>query len=137
VTATPEQLAQRPGGGRRNLVVEANEIAAFPQWFFFAEEILFTLARNETEPALGNNATKVWSGLFPIMSFVATPFDERLRVLQERSRKGDVATKLLCVTAFQSALDDRSVHMMSGQPYGNRIAPTPWHPKPTGNCTNI
>ena len=61
LTATPEQLGMRYGGGRRNLVVEANEIAAFPQWFLSAEEILFTLARHETEPDLGNNATKEWS----------------------------------------------------------------------------
>jgi len=129
LAATPENLSKRYGGGRRNLVVEANEIAAFPQWFVFAEEILFTLACHETEPGLGNNATKVWSGLFPIMSFVATPFDERLRIVQERCRKGDAATKILCVEALQNALDDRTIHMMGGQTYGQRIAPTPWRPK--------
>ncbi len=129
LTATPEDLSKRYGGGRRNLVVEANEIAAFPQWFVFAEEILFTLARHETEPGLGNNATKVWSGLFPIRSFVATPFDERLRIIQERSRNGDATTKILCVEALQSALDDRTIHMMGSQTYGHRIAPTPWCPK--------
>jgi hypothetical protein len=127
LTASPEQLGKR--GGRRNLVVEANEIAAFPQWFVFAEEILFTLAYHETEPGLGNNATKVWSGLFPIMSFVATPFDERLRIILERSLKGDAATRILCVEALQNALDDRTIHMMGGQTYGQRIAPTPWRPK--------
>jgi hypothetical protein len=132
LTATPEQLGKEYGGGRRNLVVEASEIAAFPQWFVFAEEILFTLARHETEPGLGNNATKVWSGLFPIMSYVATPFDERLKVIQERSRKGDAATKILCVEALQSSLDDQTIHMMGSHTYGNRIAPTPWHPKTYG-----
>src|ERR1700735_379980 len=85
-TATPEQLRKQYVGGRRSLVVEANEIAAFPKWFPLAEEILFALARYETEPGLGKNATKVWLGLFPIMSFVATPFDKRLRIIQERSR---------------------------------------------------
>lgn len=132
LTATPEQLETRYGGGRRNLVVEANEIAAFPEWFSFAEEILFTLARHETEPDIGNNATKVWSGLFPIMSFVATPFDERLKIIQERSRKGDAVTRILCVEALQSALDDQTIHMMGGQTYGHRIAPTPWRPKTYG-----
>ncbi len=132
LTATPEDLSKRYRNGRRNLVVEANEIAGFPQWFVFAEEILFTLARHETEPGLGNNATKVWLGLFPIMSFVATPFDERLRIIQERIRKGDAATKILCVESLQSALDDRTIHLMSGQTYGQRIAPTPWRPKTYG-----
>jgi hypothetical protein len=132
LTATPEQLRKQHGGGRRNLVVEAAEIAAFPQWFFIAEEILFALASCETEPGLGNNATKVWLGLFPIMSYVATSFDERLKLIQERCRTGDAATRILCIEALQSALDDRTIHMMSGQTYGNRIAPTPWSPKTYG-----
>jgi len=132
LTATPEQLGKGYGGGRRNLVVEANEIASFPQWFFFAEEILFTLACYETEPDLGNNATKVWAGLFPIMSYVATPFGERLKLIQERGHSGDPTTKLLCVTALQSALDDQSIHMVNSQPYGSRIAPTPWRPATWG-----
>jgi hypothetical protein len=46
---------------------QAGELAAFPQWFSFAEEILFALALHETEPHVGNNATKVWAGLFPII----------------------------------------------------------------------
>jgi len=129
LTATPEQLGKGYGAGRRNLVVEANEIAAFPQWFFAAEEILFTLARYETEPALGNNATELWSGLFPIMSHVATPFDDRFRIIQQRARTGDAATRILCVEALQSALDDQRVHMMGGQTYGHRIAPSPWRAK--------
>ena len=132
LTATPEQLRVQFAGGRRNLVVEANEIAAFPEWFFLAEEILFALACCETEPGIGNNATKVWSGLFPIRSFVATPFDERLKIIQQRSRNGDAITKILCVEALESALDDGTVHMMLGQPYGRRIAPAPWYPKTWG-----
>jgi hypothetical protein len=128
LTATPEELGARHGG-RRNLVAEANEIAAFPQWFFFAEEILFALARHETEPGLGNNATEVWCGLFPIMSYVATPFDERLKIIQVRSRKDDAAARILCAKALESALDDQMVHIIGGQTYGQRIAPTPWRPK--------
>ncbi len=132
IAATPEQLGKRYGGGRRNLVTDANEIASFPQWFFFAEEILFTLARSESEPDLGNNATKVWAALFPIMCYVATPFDERLKLLRDRLSGGDRTTKLLCITALQAALDDHSLHLLSGQPYGTRIAPTPWRPKTYG-----
>jgi hypothetical protein len=132
LSATPEQLGMRYGGGRRNLVFDAGEIAAFPQWFLFAEEILFTLARHETEPDLGNNATKEWCGLFPIMSYVATPFEERLGIIQERNRKGDVATRILCVEALKSALDDQTIHLMRGQTYGHRIALTPWRPKTYG-----
>jgi len=132
MAATPEQLGKHYGGGRRHLVTDALEIASFPQWFFFAEEILFTLARDESEPDLGNNATKVWAGLFPIMGFVATPFKERFKLLRDRLGSGDTPTRLLCIAALQNALDDRSIHLVSGQPYGNRIAPTPWRPKTYG-----
>ena len=90
------------------------------------------MARHETEPDLGNNATEVWTGLFPIMSHVATPFDERLKIIQERSRKDDAATRILCVEALRSAFDDQAIHIMVGQTYGQRIAPTPWRPKTYG-----
>jgi hypothetical protein len=128
LTATHEQLGKHYGGGRRSLVVEANEIASFPQWFSLAEEILYTLARHETEPNLGNNATTVWASLFSIMTYVATSFGERLKITQKRICTGDREAKLLCVAALQAALDDPPVHMISTQPYGSRIAPTPWQP---------
>lgn len=127
--ATPEQLGAQHGGGRRRLVTDAIEIASFPQWFLLAEDILFTLARYESEPGLGNNATKIWSALFPVRCNVATPFDARLKILRTRLAAGDTATKLLCIDALTNAIDDRSLHFISGEPYGNRIAPTPWYPK--------
>lgn len=129
MSATPEQLGGQYSGGRRHLVTDAIEIASFPQWFFFAEDILFTLARYESEPGLGNNATKVWTALFPITCNVATPFPERLKILRIRLASGDRATKLLCVDALANTIDDRSFHLISGEPYGNRIAPSPWLPK--------
>jgi hypothetical protein len=129
LNATAEQLGVTYGGGRRSLVVDAGEIAAFQQWFSFAEEILFTLALHESEPGIGNNATEMWCGLFTILSYVFSPFDERLKIIQERLRKADTATRVLCVKALDSALDQRRVHMIGGETYGNRIAPNPWRPK--------
>jgi len=124
--ATAEQLS---GGGRRQLVVDAGEIAAFRQWFFFAEEILFMLALHENEPGLGNNATEMWLGLFPIMSYVSTPFNERLKIIEDRLKKEDSATRILCVQALESALDQQRIHMIGSEPYGNRVTPDRWHPK--------
>ena len=129
LNATAEQLSVSDSGGRRHLVVDAGEIAAFREWFSLAEEILFTLAIHESEPGIGNNATEVWAGLFPILSYVSSPFDERLKVIQERLKKTDTATRILCVKALDSALDQRRVHMIGGETYGNRIAPNPWRPK--------
>ena len=39
---------------------------------------------------------------------------------------------MLCVEALESALDDGTIHMTLGQPYGRRIAPAPWYPKTWG-----
>lgn len=129
MNSTAEQLSAIRGGGRRQLVVDAGEIAAFQQWFSSAEDILFILALHETEPGLGNNATELWSGLFPIISYVSTPFDERLKIIEHRLDKADTATKTLCVKALESAVDQQRIHMISGETYGNRIAPGPWRPK--------
>jgi len=130
--SSPEQLGAHYGGGRRSLISEASEIAAFPEWFIFAEDILFKLAISESEPGLGNNATEVWCSLFPIMAHLATPFAERLKIIRERSQKSNATVLTLCVSALRSALDDQSIRLVSSQPYGTRIAPTPWHPKTYG-----
>ena len=122
LNATAEQLRVEHGGGRRHLVVDAGEIAAFQQWFIYAEEILFTLALHESEPGLGNNATEVWSGLFPIVSYVSTPFEERLKIIQQRLLKLDTAIRMLCVEALKSTVDQQRIHMIGGETYGNRIA---------------
>lgn len=126
LNATAEQIG---GDGRRHLVVDAGEIAAFREWFSFAEDVLFILALHESEPGLGNNATEVWAGIFPILSYVSSPFDERLKIIQERLKKSDTATRILCVKALDSALNQQRVHMIGGETYGNRIAPNPWRPK--------
>jgi hypothetical protein len=121
------KLATR-SSGRRNLVVEASEIAAFPQWFACAEEILFTLASHETEPGIGNNATEMWSALFQIFSYTGVPFLERSAILKSRIQRADTDGKILCVLALWKALDDRSPYLMSTSPYGSRIAPARWQP---------
>ena len=132
LASNPEQLGAQYGGGRRSLISEASEIAAFPEWFVFAEDILFKLAIYESEPGLGNNATEAWCGLFPIMAYLATPFAERLKIIRKRSQTSDAAVLTLCVSALRSALNDQSIRIVSSQPYGARIAPTPWHPKTYG-----
>jgi hypothetical protein len=128
VLRTDASKLTKTSSGRRNLVVEAGEISAFPQWFAYAEEILFRLASDETEPGIGNNASEIWSSLFQIFSYTGSPFPERFLILKSRIQGAIAKEKLLCVLALRKALDDRSPYLMSTRPYGNRIAPTRWQP---------
>jgi hypothetical protein len=128
--ATPEQLKPGHDRGRRWLVSELTEIARFPQWFAIAEEMLFRLALNESEPGLGNNATKVWTALFGINgSSLATPFPDRLKILQTRASDKDARIRELCVAALDEAIDDKAIHLISQRGFGRRVTPSSWHPK--------
>ncbi len=128
--ATPEQLAPGYERGRRRLLTELTEIARFPQWFALAEQMLFRLATHESEPDLGNNATKLWTALYGINgAAVATPFPERLRVLQLRISDKETRTRELCVAALDEAMEDSAVHFVSQVGFGRRIPPPTWHPK--------
>lgn len=131
--ATPEQLMPGHNRGRRWLVTEFTEIARFPQWFAIAEEMLFRLALNESEPDLGNNATKIWTALFGIHgSSIATSFPDRLKILQARALDRDARIRELCVAALDEAVDDQAIHLISQRGFGRRIPPSPWHPKTWG-----
>ncbi len=128
--ATPEQLAPGYRSGRRALIVELPEIARYPEWFAMAESMLFYLARHEAEPSLGNNATKLWKGLYGIIdSGVATPFPDRLAIVQDRIRDIDPEVRRICALALGEASDDRSVHMIFTSTFGRRVPPDSWIPK--------
>jgi hypothetical protein len=134
LTATPEQLAPGYHRGRRLLVTELVEVARFPEWFAAAEEMLFTLAKHESEPNLGNNATKVWAALYGITdSAIATPFPARMEILRGRSRASEKRVRELCITALTEAVDDRAIHLISSLSFGRRIPPTAWYPKTWGD----
>jgi hypothetical protein len=128
-TATAEQLAPGYGGGRRRLVVELTEIASFPQWFVQAESMLFRLAVDDPEPNLGNNATKLWCQLFPIIAPVATSFPDRFALVSAHAASENPKERLLSVLALSEVLHDSSIRLMNPGTYGNRVAPRAWRPQ--------
>lgn len=128
--ATPEQLSPGYRSGRRRLIVELPQIAQYPEWFVLAESMLFHLALHEAEPSLGNNATKLWTELYGILdSDIATPFPDRLTVLQGRVADTNAAVRRLCALALGEASDDRSVRMIRTSTFGRRVPPDRWIPK--------
>jgi hypothetical protein len=127
--ATDEDLAAGYDTGRRWLLSDLDQIASFPVWFEAAEEMLLRLALNDPEPELGNNATSSWSGLYPIIAPVATPFTERLEILKRRITSESEEERYRCVFALSEILHDSSVRLMNPGTYGHRLAPSSWRPQ--------
>jgi hypothetical protein len=127
--ATDEDLASGYQTGRRWLLSDLDQIASFPLWFDAAEEMLLRLSLNDPEPELGNNATSIWSGLYPIIAPVATPFSDRFEVLKRRIASESEEERYRCVFALSEVLHDSSVRMMNPGTYGHRLAPSSWRPQ--------
>lgn len=127
--ATDEDLAAGYDTGRRWLLSDLYQISSFPNWFEAAEEMMLRLALNDPEPELGNNATSSWSGLYPIIASVATPFTERLEILQRRVASPSEEERYRCVFALSEMLHDGSVRLMNPGTYGHRLAPSSWRPQ--------
>ncbi|HEY1187464.1 MAG TPA: hypothetical protein VGE74_07385, partial [Gemmata sp.] len=115
---------------RRQLVWLAEKLAHFPEAFGNAEAVLLRLAVAESEPHLGNNASSLWAALFRIfLSGTATPFSQRLSLLEERLRTADAVQRPLALAGLSEMVFDESVSRLALQPvlFG-RIPPQQWRP---------
>jgi hypothetical protein len=118
---------------RRQLVWLAEKLTHFPEHFWQAERVLLRLALAETEPHLGNNASRVWAALFRIvLSGVPVPFRDRLQLLEERLRTSDSAQLALALAALDEILADDPVSRLATPPvlFG-RLPPPEWRPRDT------
>ncbi len=119
-------------GPRRELVWFCERAMAFPEYLRDIEEILFHLALAESEPTLGNNATRIWQQIFrPSLSGTAAPFKDRVMMLRDRLSSGDEAAVRLVTLAIDEILASlRGVGMrMVGPPVVmGRIPPPEWRP---------
>ncbi len=114
-------------GGRRYLVWMLEKMACFPEYFTEVERCLFRLAQYETEPNIGNNATKTWASLFRIRgSGTSLHFRERLPVLADRlasSNNGE-----LCKLAVENVLQRPTGKPIPPEFYVGRRVPDAWRP---------
>ena len=136
--ATPEQLLAldgEPDGsggwrGRRQLVWLCQNLACFAEHFADCEATLFRLARHETEPQVGNNATGVWRSLFwPALGHTEAPFGDRFPSLLSRLAAATAGDLPLVLAAAFEAIEPR----FAGMPYparvvGGRVVPPAWVP---------
>jgi hypothetical protein len=119
---------------RRQLVWLAEKLTHFTEYFRQSERVLLRLALAETEPHLGNNASRVWAALFRIvLSGVPVPFRDRLRLLEERLRTSDARQLSLGLEALDEILADGPVSRLATPPvlFG-RLPPAEWRPADAG-----
>ncbi len=145
-TATLEELRQSGGGfgrsGSRRILVWTTEcLAVFPKYFAEAEEILRRLALAETEERIGNNATGVWKELFRIqLSGTATPFPERIELLDRLMFSSDAAENALALEALKETLNFTGTRLVGPSVVAGQIVPADWAPntgKEFQNCLEL
>ncbi|BAU63003.1 hypothetical protein STA3757_03580 [Stanieria sp. NIES-3757] len=131
--ASKDELLKVTGGykgTRRSLVWLAEEMAAFPEFFSYAELILWKLALAETELNLANNATHIWQQLFRIfLSGTAVPFSERIDLLETRlfsETEEEINLALECLT---KAFDTEGSRILGSPVVAGRIPPENWQPQ--------
>ena len=135
-TASREELLQVTGGfingsgTRRSLVRLSEKMAVFPEFFDYAESILWNLALAETEFNIANNATHVWRQLFRIyLSGTAVPFNKRINLLEKRlftDREKEIDLTIKCLTKI---FDIRGSRILGSPIVAGRIKPKDWEPQ--------
>jgi len=127
--AVSGEYGQSGWGPRRRLVWAAERFAQLPEFFSDAERILLRLAVDESEPGIMNNATGIWLQLFRItLSGTATPFDERLALLEARLRSEEAPVRALAVRALDSIFAYNASRMLTEPVVAGRIPPPEWRP---------
>jgi hypothetical protein len=136
--ASPAELrfhgtAEGGWSGRRHLVWLAERLARFPEHFRQAETLLWELARHESEPGIGNNATAQWQQLFRLyLSGTAIPFGERFTILRDRFMNAQGDDLLLVVGAVGQIFNEYPVRMGGSVYLAGRLAPDDWQPRTYG-----
>jgi hypothetical protein len=108
----------------------AEKMAAFPEFFSYAELILWKLALAETEFNIANNATNIWQQLFRIfLSGTAVPFTEKIDLLEKRLFTEKEEQINLALLGLSGAFDIRGFRILGSPLVAGRIFPEDWQPK--------
>jgi hypothetical protein len=120
-------------GPRRTLVWLLERLVSFPEFFPDCEACLFRLALEESEQQIVNNATAIWANLFSVyLSGTATPFEQRLPVLRQRTGSSSVSEARLGFAGLARALQRSEGHVLGEPVVAGRLRPTDWHPATVG-----
>jgi hypothetical protein len=117
-------------GPRRFLVWLAERLAHFAAYFDNAERILLRLALAESEPHIGNNATRIWHQLFRVyLSGTEVPFPDRLVRLRQYLLSKDPAIIPLAFGALGEVFDPAPMRMEGRPVVAGRLVPPDWEPR--------
>jgi hypothetical protein len=117
-------------GPRRSLVWLGEHLAIFPEHFADSEAILLRLAIVETEPGIGNNASRVWQEIFQVyLSGTSVPFVERIGHLEKRLFCGIDSVRRLAIVALDGALGRSGGRAVGPPVIAGRIPPSNWQPQ--------
>ncbi len=116
-------------GPRRSIVWLAERIAAFPEYFDDAENILLRLGLAESEKNIGNNATAIWRQLYRIaLSGTAVPFLARLNRLELRILSYEDETSHFAIGALDGILNDHAMRRAGPSIVAGKIPPEEYVP---------
>ncbi|MFZ0771579.1 MAG: hypothetical protein WCA49_14945 [Candidatus Sulfotelmatobacter sp.] len=128
----PPEYTRGSWGPRRQLVWLAEGFVQFAEFFPDCEDVLYRLARHESEPDIGNNATKTWQRLFRMeLSGTSLPMSARLEVLRKRVTEASAGDGDLIAGALEKILDFHGSRTLGPAVLGGRIVPANWRPSPS------
>jgi hypothetical protein len=135
--ATPNQVRKITGesrgakwGPRRTIVWLLERLVSFPEFFEDCEACLFRLALYESEPRIGNNATRIWQSLFNVyLSGTATPFTDRARTIKNRTFGSNEQELQLAFSGLGHSLVHSSGHVIGPDIVAGRLRPADWQPE--------
>jgi hypothetical protein len=117
-------------GTRYSLVLIAEKMSAFPEFFSYTESILWNLALAETQFIYVNNATNAWQQLFRIfLSGTAVPFSERMDLLERRLFSNKENEINLALKSLTNSFDIETSRTLGLPVVAGKIPPEEWKPK--------
>lgn len=126
------------GTARQRIVWVCGNLSYFSDFFYTCEEILFTLAQNETEK-YRNNSCGTWASLFAIIApSSCISFSERYKLLLKRAAEchGSNGCTMLH-QAFEEIICLSRSHFGPPKNVGGVITPKPFMPATYGELSNL
>ena len=116
---------------RQVIVHVCEKLSFFKEHFYICEEILFSLAQNETDTSYSNNSQGTWADLFAIsLSTPCVSFSERYSLFLKRAGQC-TGTKGIAMLnkAFEGILCTSRSHIAAPKSVGGMITPKPFSPE--------
>lgn len=125
------RLTEFKGKPRQTIVWICEKLANFYEYFFTCENIMYCLAKHETDNVFSNNSQGIWSGLFATFgSNTCISFEERFKLLIKHFLENpDINLTTMYKKALEICLSDSRTSVVPPRYIGGRITPQNSDPK--------